>query len=45
LEEKPLVQLGLNSFTIKNIQNLPKGTYLIRLQFGQKVRTKTLLIP
>jgi hypothetical protein len=45
LEEKPLVQLGLNSFTIKNIQNLPKGTYLIRLQFGQKVRTKTLLVP
>lgn len=45
MEEKPLVHLGLNSFTIKNIQNLPKGTYLIRLQFGQKVRTKTLLVP
>lgn len=45
LEEKLSVQLGLNSFTIKNIQNLPKGTYLIRFQFGQKVRTKTLLVP
>ena len=44
-QETPLVQLGLNSFSLKNMQRFPKGTYLIKLQFGQKGITKTWVVP
>jgi hypothetical protein len=44
MEEKPLIQAGINSLSLKNMANLPKGNYAIKLQFGQKVVTKTVVV-
>jgi hypothetical protein len=44
MEEKPLIQIGINSFSLKNMANLPKGNYAVKLQFGQKVVTKTIVV-
>jgi hypothetical protein len=44
MEEKPLIQTGINSFSLKNMANLPKGNYAVKLQYGQKVVTKTIVV-
>jgi hypothetical protein len=44
MEEKPLIQTGINSFSLKNMANLPKGNYAVKLLFGQKVITKTIVV-
>jgi hypothetical protein len=44
MEEKPLIQTGINSLSLKNMANLPKGNYAVKLQFGQKVVTKTVVV-
>ena len=44
MEEKPLIQTGINSLSLKNMANLPKGNYAIKLQFGQKIVTKTVVV-
>jgi hypothetical protein len=44
-EEKPFVRPGMNTVLLNNFREVPKGTYLLRLLFGQKVVTKTLLVP
>ena len=44
MEEKPLIQTGINSLSLKNMANLPKGNYAIKLRFGQKIVTKTVVV-
>jgi hypothetical protein len=44
MEEKPLIQIGINSFSLKNMANLPEGNYAVKLLFGQKVITKTIVV-
>lgn len=44
MEEKPFIHEGLNTFHLKQVRLFPRGNYLIKLQFGPSIITKSLIV-